>query len=121
MDDKAKSGAKRTFFISHTGGKLRVPVKNVGFFRRGIGLMFRGTRTNNLLFSFRKPSRAAITSWFVFFPFAAVWLDEQKHVLEARIVKPFVFSLKPRFPSAFLLELPCNQANSKVIGSLVGK
>lgn len=121
MKYKSKSETKKAFFMNYSGRKICVPVKNVGFFRRGIGLMFRTRETGNLLFSFARPCRVAITSWFVFFPFAAVWLDERKRVLEFRIVKPFTFSLKPRFPSAFLLELPCNQANLKVISSLVGK
>jgi len=112
---------KKVFVINYSGRKFRVPVRNVGFFRRGIGLMFRSPGTDNLLFSFARPCRVAITSWFVFSPFLAVWLDEKKRVLEYQIVKPFVLSLKPRFPSTFLLEIPCNQANLEVIGSLVGK
>lgn len=83
--------------------------------------MFRSRATENLLFDFQKPSRVAITSWFVFFPFVAVWLDKRRRIVEARIVYPFTARVVPRFPSSYLIELPLNRRNSRITRFLVGK
>lgn len=96
-------------------------LKEVGFFRRGIGLMFRTSKTNNLLFRFRYPQRPAITSWFCFFDFFAVWLDEDYNVLEVNKVKPFILAFNPKKNASFLLEVPINHSNRGLISFLVGK
>lgn len=83
--------------------------------------MFRTSRTNNLLFSFSRASRVAITSWFVFFPFLAVWLDEKNRVIETRKVKPFIMAVKPKKPAKTLVELPLNAKNKDLIAFFVGK
>lgn len=101
--------------------RFSVPFHPVGFFRRGIGLMFRTRETSNLLFTFNRPCRVAITALFVFFPFVAVWLDDRYHVLEARLVLPFTLSVLPRRPSRYLLELPLNRRNLRITRFLVGK
>lgn len=101
--------------------KFSVAVHEVGFFRRGIGLMFRSSNTDNLLFTFSKACRAAITAWFVFFPFMAVWLNEKKHVVDLAFVYPFTFALSPRVNAKYLVELPYNKKNAALIAFLVGK
>jgi uncharacterized membrane protein (UPF0127 family) len=98
-----------------------IDVKKTGFFSRGFGLMFHTSDTQTLLFDFFKPSRVAITSWFVFFPFLAVWLDEHNRVIETRIVKPFILSFKPIHPAKTLIEIPINRKNRKLIRFFVGK
>ncbi len=93
-------------------------VSNIGAF---IGLMFKTKKTRNLLFEFRKTRRHAIHSFFVFFPFLAVWLDKGNNLLEARIVKPFTSSLKSEKPAAKLIELPLNSDNEEIIKLIVDK
>lgn len=107
--------------IRFRGRRFRVACEPVGFFRRGLGLMFRTRETSNLLFIFDRPSKVAITSWFVFFPFVAVWLDSHYQVTEARLILPFTLSVSPRVPSRYLLELPMRSRNSRITGFLVGK
>jgi len=70
------------------------------------GLMFRTRKTRPLLFEFNKDTRMAIHSFFVFFPFKAVWLDEKGKIIEQKIVKPFNFSARPKKPFRNLLEIP---------------
>jgi uncharacterized membrane protein (UPF0127 family) len=82
---------------------------------RGIGLMFRNRNTDNLLFAFSTPSRVAITSWFVFFPFLAIWLDKNKKVTEFRVVNPFIASFQPKKNAKYLLEVPINAKNSQML------
>ena len=101
--------------------KIKLEIKKTGFFRRGTGLMFRGRNTENLLFEFNRDVRRAITSYFCFFPFFAVWLDSRNNIVEKKIVKPFIFSLRPSKEFRKFIELPINAKNSRKLAFFVGK
>ena len=96
-------------------------VKETGFFTRGTGLMFKSRSTSNLLFSFDRPVRLAITSYFVFFPFLALWLDKSNNVVHREIVKPWKLALKPKKEFYSLVEVPINAKNRHIIELFVGK
>ena len=81
------------------------------------GLMFKKKETEPLLFEFSKPTRMAIHSYFVFFPFIAVWMNKDK-IVEVRKVKPFTFHIKPKKPFTKLLEIPINKKYSKILNNL---
>jgi uncharacterized membrane protein (UPF0127 family) len=85
------------------------------------GLMFKPENTNALLFEFEKPTRMGIHSFFVFFPFIAVWLDDKNKIVEQKIVQPFTPSIKPAREFVKLLEIPLNNNYSTAIKILVGK
>ena len=74
--------------------------------RRYTGLMFRTKKTKPLLFKFCKPTNQSIHSFFVFFPFRAIWFDEYGSEIEDRIIRPFSLSVSPSKPYAVLLEIP---------------
>jgi uncharacterized membrane protein (UPF0127 family) len=59
-----------------------------------------------LLFEFKKPTKMAIHSYFVFFPFAAVWLNKNNEVVDFRRVKPFEFRISPSEKFVKLIEIP---------------
>ena len=101
--------------------KINITVKKLNFLGRFSGLMFKSEKIRNLLFDFYYPRKWAIHSYFVFFDFLAVWLDEKNRVMETRIVKPWTFSVKPEKKFKKLIEIPCNSRNTKIIGFLVGK
>jgi uncharacterized membrane protein (UPF0127 family) len=68
------------------------------------GLMFSGKK--NILFVLDRERTFGIHSFFVFFPFDAVYLDSGKKVVDvARGVKPFTFYVENRKPAKYLLEL----------------
>ena len=81
-------------------------VKKLSEFGKAIGLMFR-SRENcpAMLFEFSKPTRMRIHSFFVFFKFGAVWLDDKNKIIENKnLIKFFkfcffIFHLKP--PKAY--------------------
>jgi len=73
------------------------------------GLMFRTRKTKPLLFEFNQATRMAIHSLFVFFPFNAIWLDENNKIIEQRVVRPFTFSICPRKPFRKLIEIPISK------------
>lgn len=83
--------------------------------------MFRTRWTEKLLFSFSRPGRYAITAWFVFFPFLAVFTDSNFRVTEVRYVKPFVLTTRPAKPYSHLIEIPVNEENRTFLRFFVGK
>ena len=97
-------------------------VKKLSEFGKGIGLMFhRREKCPAMLFEFQKPTKMSIHSVFVFFPFAAVWLDDKNKVLERKIVKPFRISIVPEKPFYKLVEIPVNTEYKKIIKILFKK
>jgi uncharacterized membrane protein (UPF0127 family) len=105
--------------IGFRGKKVSIGAKelsNLGMFR---GLMVRGKNCDNLLFN--RKGKWAIHSFFVFFPFLALWLDENNDVIEHKIVKPFSFHVKPERNFVKLVEMPFNDKNKQTIDFLVDR
>ncbi len=75
---------------------------------RGRGLMFRRhlAEDEGLLFVYRRASigGAAIHMFFVFFPIAAVWLDEEGRVISATLARPWRPFYAPGAPARYLIE-----------------
>ena len=89
---------------------------------KGIGLMFsRREKARILVFKFRKPTRMAIHSLFVFFPFIAVWTGSDGKVMEIRRVNPFSGYVCPSKPFISLVEIPLSRKYKKIIQNIVGK
>src|SRR3989344_2981150 len=107
--------------IFYKNKKIEIPAKKVSPFGKISGLMFKSRNTENLLFEFKKNTNLRIHSFFVFFPFLAVWLNKKNKVIEIKIVRPFSFSIKPKKLFSKLVELPFNNKNKKNIKFLVGK
>jgi len=96
-------------------GFFDISVKRVSFFGKFIGLMFRSVKSDNLLFEFRRECRLSIHSYFVFFNFLAIWLDDDKRVVEVKMVKPFTFSVRPKKKFKYLIEMPLNSRNKRIV------
>ena len=101
--------------------KIAVKVKTLSDLGKFLGLMFKSENSDNLLFKFSKPARYSIHSFFVSFPFLAIWLNEENKVLEFKIVHPYKFSVKPKVPFTNLVEIPINRKNKKIIKFFVDK
>jgi uncharacterized membrane protein (UPF0127 family) len=96
--------------------KIEVNVKVCNFLERFLGLMFiNQERAKALLFDFKKPSKIGIHSYFVFFRFVAVWLDNEDNVVDLKFVKPFTFLIRPRKYFSKLVEIPINRNYDKVV------
>ena len=99
-----------------------IDVEKVSEFGKFMGLMFRRKeKARALLFVFDKPIRMAIHSFYVFFPFVAVWLDDKNRIMEKQLVKPFRLYIKPKKRFYKLLEVPINKKYRRKILNLVGK
>ena len=106
--------------FKYKGRKVSIEVKECRGFARGLGLMFKSRETDALIFKFNKPVKMAIHSWFVFFPFVAVWLDKKNKLVDIRKVKPFKLSVKPRGYYSKLIEIPINKKHNGILRLLVG-
>ena len=74
-------------------------------FSRARGLMFR-KKPKRILFTFEKEGIYPIHSWFVFFRFDAVYLDENMKIVEIfENIKPFTALIKPSKKAKYLLEM----------------
>ena len=51
----------------------------------------------------------AIHSFFVFFPFLAIWLDDKDKIIDSKVIKPFRFSILPSKKFVKLIEIPINK------------
>jgi uncharacterized membrane protein (UPF0127 family) len=101
--------------------KIEIEVKRCNFFQRFTGLMFsRREKAFALLFDFKKPVKIAIHSWFVFFNFLAIWLDEENKIIKIKKVKPFSSVIFPEKKFVKLIEIPLNKKYKNEIKSLVG-
>jgi len=103
--------------------KITLEVRKLSFFGRFRGLMFRinSEITENLLFEFGRKNRIAIHSFFVFFCFLAVWIDEKNNVVDFKIVKPFKPYISSKKNFFKLVEIPINEKNKRIIEFFVGK
>lgn len=100
---------------------LLVEARKVSFFGKFRGLMFRHSNTQNLLFEFSSARKWAIHSYFVFFPFMAIWLDRKNNVVDYRRVEPFEARIVSKRKFNKLVEVPITDGNSRIIRFLVGK
>jgi len=102
--------------------KIKIKVSVVPWWFEGIGLMFsRRKKANALLFSFDKPVKMSIHSWFVFYSFFAIWLDEYGKLIEVKKVKPFSFNVSPSVKFKKLIEIPISPKYDDVSKILDGK
>ena len=96
--------------------KFEIDVKVCNWFEKFSGLMFvRKEKARALLFDFKKPVRQAIHSYFVFFPFVAIWLDDKERIIEVKFVKPFNFFVRPKKDFCKLIEIPVNEEYKRIV------
>ncbi|MBS3124264.1 DUF192 domain-containing protein [Candidatus Woesearchaeota archaeon] len=92
-------------------------VKKLSWFEKGIGLMFSSRKNAKaLLFEFKKPVKISFTSWFVFFPFLIIWIDNKNNLLNFKKINPFTFHIPSGKPFKKVLEIPFNDNYEETIG-----
>jgi uncharacterized membrane protein (UPF0127 family) len=101
--------------------KIVIEVKRLSSLGKYKGLMLCSKNCKNLLFNFKKPARYAIHSFFVFFAFLAIWLDEKNNVVDKKIIYPFTSIVKPKKNFVKLVEVPINDKTKNIISFFVGK
>lgn len=105
-----KMKEKRVVGLKYKNKNFKIEVHVCTWFEKFLGLMFsRREKARALLFDFGKPVKTPIHSWFVFFPFVAIWLDDKQKKIDLKVVRPFTFCVKPKEPFKCLVEIPINQ------------
>jgi|SRR3989338_875979 len=93
-------------------------VRKSGAFGKFRGLMFRKLEKAPILL-FDNAENASIHSFFVFFKFVCVWLDEKNNVVECRTVRPFEYYVKPNVKFSKILEVPISRRYNSIVAFLV--
>jgi uncharacterized membrane protein (UPF0127 family) len=107
---------KQIITIHYKNKRIKITAENCNLLEKFIGLMFsRRQKAKILLFNFDKKQKIRIHSLFVFYPFLAVWLNEQNRIADLKIVKPFSLCISPKKPAFNLVEIPINYKNKKII------
>jgi len=110
---------ERRICLNFKGRKKRfnLEVFECNLIEQGIGLMFSRKKNARILaFSFKKPVHLSIHSFFVFFPFIAVWTDGKNKILCWKKVQPFTFCVSPPKLGFFrLIEIPMTKNYSREI------
>lgn len=103
--------------VNSRGRRLNLQAFQCNFIEQGIGLMFsRAKNARILAFRFKKKSHLSIHSFFVFFPFIAVWTDDKNRILSWKRVKPFQFFIpSPKKGFFSLIEVPMTKEHSRVV------
>jgi len=108
--------------INFKNKKLLLDVKICkSIFQKIKGLMFcRRETAKPLLFKFKRPTPMKIHSFFC--PkFLAVWLDQKNKIIEAKIIKPFTLSVKPKKEFSKLIEIPLSRNYYSKVKFIVGE
>lgn len=108
---------KKKISITYKNKKIKIEAEDCNFFKKFSGLMFsRREKAGILLFNFEGKQKIAIHSFFVFYPFIAVWLDKTNKIADLKVVKPFTFCASPKKSCFKLVEIPINKKNKKFVG-----
>ena len=102
--------------LKYSGKSLNLEVKRTNLFSKFFGLMFRSSETESLLFEFARDCKVSIHSFFVFFPFLIIWLNEDNEVVGHKIMKPFRFSVSSTKKFRKFVEVPINRKNREILG-----
>ncbi|NMB66613.1 hypothetical protein GYA25_00940 [Candidatus Woesearchaeota archaeon] len=100
----------KEIYLFYKNKKIKIKVKDCNFLEMSFGLMFSNKeKAKALLFEFKKERKIIIHSFFVFYPFLALWCDKKNKILEIKKVYPFSFTIIPKFSSKKLIEIPLNK------------
>ena len=112
----------KKIIIKYKKKKLEIVAKECNFLKKIIGLMFsRREKAKTLFFSFKTKQKMRIHSFFVFYPFVALWLDEKNKPVDVMIVRPFTFCISPKKSALTLIEIPINKSNEKIVKTLISR
>lgn len=107
------------FKIFIKGKKIIIPnIKKAGNLLKFRGLMFRRKKNSPiLLFDFGK--RVSLHSFFVFFEFIVIWLDDRDNVLEVKKIRPFRPHVISKTEFTKIIEIPVDKKYQEVIKKII--
>jgi len=106
---------KKKLTIKYKKKRIKLIAEDCNLWKKFIGLMFCfREEAEILLFSFKRKQKIKIHSFFVFFPFIAVWIDNKNNILDMKIVKPFTPLIYSKKSSYSIVEIPLNKKFEKI-------
>ncbi len=82
------------------------------------GLMFyRREKAPILLFNMK----SSLHSFFVFFNFLVLWLDEKNKIVDWEVVKPFTFYINSKKNYSKIVEIPISRRYNSLVTFIVGE
>jgi uncharacterized membrane protein (UPF0127 family) len=112
---------KKKITFRYKKKKINLAVEDCNILNKFVGLMFsRRENAKALLFNFKNPTKIRLHSFFVFFNFLVIWLDDKNNILEIKLAKPFQVSISSNKFFHKIIEIPVNNKYSKIIEFLVG-
>jgi uncharacterized membrane protein (UPF0127 family) len=110
---------KKGIIIKYKKKKIKIIAEDCNFLKKFTGLMFsRRQNSRALLFSFEIKQKIRIHSFFVFYSFIAIWLDDKNNIVDLKIVKPFSPCISPKKPTFKLVEIPINDYYREIMKTL---
>lgn len=107
---------KKKLTIGYKGKRIKLFAEDCNWWRKFSGLMFsKKEEAEILFFGFKRKQNIAIHSFFVFYPFIAVWLDEKNKAIDVRVVKPFTSYASPKEKALSLVEIPICKKNKRFV------
>jgi len=98
--------------ITYNKKRIELPVKKSLGIR---GLMFRRRDDTPALVL---QNIGTLHSFFVFFPFIVLWLNDENNVVDIKIARPFQLSIKSKKKYNKIIEIPINEQLSDICYSL---
>lgn len=91
------------------------------FISKALGLMFKSKFDYALIFYLEKQKqfRNSIHMLFVFTPILAIFLDNEKKVVDKKILKPFCLHYTPKKPCSYLIEMPIKYKDKINLGDKI--
>jgi uncharacterized membrane protein (UPF0127 family) len=111
---------KNEIIIKYKKKKIKIIAKDCDFFKKFTGLMFSNRQNSRaLLFSFKRKQKIIIHSFFVFYSFIAIWLDNKNNIVDLKIIRPFSPCISPQKPTFRLVEIPINDYYQEIVRILL--
>lgn len=105
--------------LTYRGKTTEIPCQDCTILQKIRGLMFRKMENAPvLLFRFIESKYISFHSFFVFFHFVIIWLDEKNKVIEYREISPWTWRIKTNKKFSKVIEIPVNKKNSAVLEEL---
>jgi uncharacterized membrane protein (UPF0127 family) len=102
--------------LEYKNKEIKLNVKVCNLFEKFKGLMFvKKEKAKILLFNFKKNTKISLHSYFVFFPFIVLWLDDKNKIVDFRLINSFKFFISSKKSFSKIIEIPCNNKYGKII------
>ena len=103
--------------ISFNSRIIEFPLKKCSSWEKFKGLMFSTTNSPLLIEIKDKP----IHSMFVFYPFLAIWLNDENKIVDYKLVHPFTSSILPQSKFSKIIEIPYKDDFKNIVDELLGQ